>query len=90
MSAAKNDAIIVHLVTTTVTKTTTTDTVMIDTVEVTELAAYPQTQSTAVVAATRRSIARHGRTATEAKSIGVATAPDHLELKTSTRTTRST
>jgi hypothetical protein len=49
---------------------------------------HQQTPSIAAAVATRTSTVHRDHTATEAKNIAVATAPDHLARKTNTKTTR--
>jgi hypothetical protein len=90
MSVARSGAITGRRDMMNVTKTTRNATAMKKEAAVTERAVRRQTQSTAVAAATRTSIAPRAPTATAAGNIVVATAPGHLQAKTNTtRKTRT-
>jgi hypothetical protein len=90
MSVARSGAIIARRVMTSVTKITRNATAMKKEAAVTGRAVRRQTQSTAVAAATRTSIAPRAPTATAAGNIVVATAPGRLQAKTNTtRKTRT-
>jgi hypothetical protein len=90
MSAARSGAITGRRAMMNVTKTTRNAKSMKRGAAVTGRVVRRQTQSTAVAAATKTSIAPRAPTATAAGNIVVATAPGHLQVKTNTTRTTHT